>query len=57
MNSINNVRIAIITVIITDFWCVRKSHAITLCMYFYHFITIGASGGKCLIIGNNLNIK
>ena len=39
-----NVRIPIITVIITDFWCVRKSCPVTLCMYFYHFITTGASG-------------
>ena len=29
----SNVRIPRITVIITDFWCVRKSHAVTLCMY------------------------
>ena len=57
MNSILNVRIPIITVIITDLWCVRKSHAVTLCMYFYNFITIGASGEKNLIIGNNLNIN
>ena len=39
----SNVRIPIITVIITDVWYVRKSHAVTRCMYFYHFITMGAS--------------
>ena len=38
-----NVRIPIITVIITYFCCVRKSHDVTLCLCFYHFITIGAS--------------
>ena len=40
----SNVRIPIITVIITYFWWVRKSHAVKLSMYCYHFITIGASG-------------
>ena len=35
---------ALYVLIITYFWCVRKSHAVTLSMYCYHFITIGASG-------------
>ena len=40
----SNVRIPTSRVIKTDFWCVRKWHAVKLCMYFYHFITMGASG-------------
>ena len=49
----SNVRIPIITVIITDFWYVHRSHAVTLCMYYYHFKTIGASGGMF----NNIHLK
>ena len=39
-----HVRIPIVTIIITDVRCVCKSHAVTLSMYCYHFVTIGASG-------------
>ena len=38
-----NVRIHIIRVIMTDFGFVRNSHAVTLCIYCYHFMIIGTS--------------
>ena len=45
----------LIIVIITDFWFVRKSHAITLCIYCYNFLIIGAPGNLFKII--NIQIK
>ena len=55
--TVYNVRIPIITVIITDVWCVRKSQAVTLCMYLYHFITIGASGNFFKIINTHFRYQ
>ena len=50
-----DVRIHIITVIITHFLFVRNSHAITLCIYCYNFIIIGTSGNLFKII--NIQFK
>ena len=55
--TVYNVRIPIITVIITDVWCVRKSQAVTLCMYLYHFITIGASGNFFKIMNTHFRYQ